>query len=278
MSSFGINLLSSNACAQPTIVQQIWSRMAKRGRFSRHNGMKGNPGKAPSTTESDMEGYIKRKQSNLACTDKQAFIYAVVKISQKYGLGISGRKQLWWFHPVYPSQWEVYQQLPLQVWLLYHICTLECTHSHNHTLSTSTCTQWQANCHPVLPTDYRDSPGPGPDIIEFPLPQTNHCRQTPSAFLAHNTALSIPERMASKLGDYKHSLGIPTEFLAWPQEARKWIHNKSPQGSTLWAVKKRTNSVLLCMDTWSCAFTARCWQHASIRHSKINSSKGISLP
>lgn len=123
-------------------------------------------------------------------------------------------------------------------------------------------------------------PGPGPDIIEFPLPQTNHSRQTPSAFLAQNTSLSIPERMASKLVDHKQGLGIPTEFLVWPQEARKWIQNESPQCSMSWALKKRTNSVLPCKDTWSCAFIACCWQSqsASIGHSKINSSKGISLP
>lgn len=33
------------------------------------------------------------KQNNLPYTDKQAFIFAVVKISQKYGLGISQREK-----------------------------------------------------------------------------------------------------------------------------------------------------------------------------------------
>jgi len=41
------------------------------------------------------------------------------------------------------------------------------------------------------------------------------------AFLAHNTALSIPERMLGKQMDYKQGLGIAAEFLIGPQEARK---------------------------------------------------------
>lgn len=39
-----------------------------------------------------MEGYIKVKQNNLAYIDKQAFIHAAVKRSQKYGLGVSQRE------------------------------------------------------------------------------------------------------------------------------------------------------------------------------------------
>lgn len=51
-------------------------------------------GKCP-PSQSEMEGYIKMKQSNLAYTDIQAFIYTVVKISQKYGLGISQGENSW---------------------------------------------------------------------------------------------------------------------------------------------------------------------------------------
>lgn len=53
------------------------------------DGMTRDLSKAPSIIETEMEGYIKMKQNNLAFRDKQAFTLAVVKISQKYGLGIS---------------------------------------------------------------------------------------------------------------------------------------------------------------------------------------------
>lgn len=85
-----------------------------------------------------------------------------------------------------------------------------------------------------------------------------------AAFLAHSTALSKPEKMPSKLVEYKQGLRIPTEFLVWPQEARKWIQNERPQCSVSWAQKKGTNSILLWKDTWSCAFTAPCWQRAKV--------------
>lgn len=191
-----------------------------------------------------MEGYIKVKQNNLAYIDKQAFIHAVVKRSQKCGLGISHeRKQLRWCHPVYLLWWQVYQHLPPQVWLLYHTCLLECTHTHKYTLSASTCTQWQTNltnCHPILSMGYRDSTGPAADIIEFPLPRTSHSKQTPASGLPDTQNSSFNTRE-----DGKQTGGLQTR--SWDSH---WIpsmefntsQNESPQCSMSWALK-RTNSV-----------------------------------
>lgn len=61
---------------------------------------------------------------------------------------------------------------PLQVGQLHHTCMSECTRAHKPTPNTPTHTQWQAHCHPVLPTGYRDSPGP----VELPLPHISQAR------------------------------------------------------------------------------------------------------
>ena len=143
---------------------------------------------------------------------------------------------------------------------------LECTRSRKHTLSASTCTQWQThlnNCHPILPTVYRDSPGP--DIIEFPLPQTNQSRQTSASGLPGTQHSSFNTRE-----DVRETDGLQTR-----SRNCRWIPNRSTRSQKIdpkWkptmqyvaTFEGRTNSILLCKDMWSCAFTACCWQRVKV--------------
>lgn len=152
-------------------------------------------------------------------------------------------------------------------------CMFDCTRSHIHTLSTPTSIQQQTNCHPVIHTSHWDSPGHS--NYHKPIAPGKHLQV---ALSTYNTALSTPERMTIRLVDYKQGLGIPTEFLVWPQ-ARKWIQNDSRQCSTLWVLKGRTNWDFFCKDMWSCAFVLVAdSQSARTGQSKINPPKGISLP
>lgn len=212
-----------------------------------------------------MERFIKMKQDNLVYTEKQAIIYAVVKI----------RCMVW--APLRENSWGGFILFTHQDDSTTNIFLTKSDHSSTHAgLSAPVHTNIEhIYLHPVTliwltATQYYPLVTDIPWGLDQTLPYFHYHKpialgkHLQAAFLAHSTALSKPEKMPSKLVEYKQGLRIPTEFLVWPQEARKWIQNERPQCSVSWAQKKGTNSILLWKDTWSCAFTAPCWQRAKV--------------
>lgn len=200
-----------------------------------------------------------------------------------HGLGTSQRKQLRWFHPACPLWWQFYHHLSCQVWPLYHTCRLECSCSHKHWahLPAASDTNW-TNCHSILSTSYRHSPGPGPDIILLPLPQTNCSRQ--------RAASSLPGTQHSPFNTWEYakqtgrlqarsynSHWIPSMATRSQKMDPKWkptMQNvmSSEEGDKLHSPLK--GHVVMCFH---CSLLTES-QSASVSNSQINSSKSLSLP
>lgn len=153
------------------------------------------------------------KQNNLPHTDIQAFIYAVVKISQKYGLGISQREKSgsgFILFTTVMTGLSTFCSPGLTALSYLHAWVHSLTHPHTEHIYLHLVTI----CHLVLSTDYRDSPGPGPDIIKFPLLQSNYSRQTPASGLPGTRHSPFHTREdGQQTGGPQKGLGIATEFL-----------------------------------------------------------------
>lgn len=192
---------------------------------------------------------------------------------------ISQRKQLRWFNPVYPPWWQYYKHLPCQVWPLYHTCRLECTCSHKHWAHLPAPSDTNlTNCHSILSTGHRHSPWPGPDIIIFPLPQTNHSRQTSasrlpgtqhSPFKAWEDAKQTARLQARSYDSHWiHSMATRSQKMDPKWKATMQYVMSSEEGDKLHSLK---GHMAMCFH---CSLLTES-QSASVGHSQINSSNSL---